>query len=222
MNDLVLSGNRSVLGQIPTAVANCVDGLSDVQDAVERLNELADESASLARQAQSVQLNWWKIGDKAEAIRALQSAVTSMAQTQNSQALTATKMLEYQSKITVAVRALFGMGVANLKANRQIVQKLRESKVEMGDLAKAEVDATIAQLEAHERVLVQQDELRKTVLEFKKQIPLVLKRLDTLEREVSRLRGVRSSVRPRQQSVRQEGAVSKVISGFVSLFRRRT
>ena len=166
----VLDGRDYSVAEIPSAVRSCIVGLSSLQKKVDRAVERSDSARGLAQSAASVELHWWKFGDKAEAIESLQSAVKGQSDAMVDQSDAMKAMFEYQGAISRAICFLVGLGVSSLAANRSVYQSLKlelegASQEELSELAKKELKNAIEQLKAQQDILAQQEKTRENVRE---------------------------------------------------------
>ena len=147
---LEASGALSVK-QIESEVCVCVDGLKALKQKVDRAIEKAVNAKRLSNDAKNVTLAWWKIGDKAEAIEALQKAMVGVSDAQSEQAEAMQIVLQYQRDVANGMKFLFRLGAGNMVANRTVVKEVEmrlrnASDEEIGEMARKELAGVVAQL----------------------------------------------------------------------------
>lgn len=144
------------LEQLPSEIANTFNSVRDISGKIKEANDKAKISKGDADIAASKSAGW-SIGgkDKKEAIESLQTAVVSMSKAQESHIEATQQLFENQTKMTEAIRFLFGLGVTSIAANRTVVRELElqlrnASEEELSDLARQEITTVILQLRAQE------------------------------------------------------------------------
>ena len=166
----------------------------------------AEEAKALADIASKKEAGWSFFGgDKKEAIEALQSAAISQANALSDSVDANKQLFENQKKMSDALRYLFGLGVANMAANRTVVRELElklqnASKEELSELARQEITNVILQLRAqedmqyklenHNRILREHkgeiDKILGEINSFEERCKVILERTETLQDDVNR------------------------------------
>lgn len=141
------------LQQVPVYVGRCIDDLAAIQKKVNSAVDKAKKSKTASKKAKSITLHWWKIGDKAQAIEALQDAMMDVSDVQGDQAEAIQLMLDYQQNLSKVMQFLLQLGVANIAANRTVVREVEmrlknASEEEISAMARQELCAVVAQLKA--------------------------------------------------------------------------
>ncbi len=149
---------------IGSRVGNCIDGLSDLKAKVDNAIYKAKKARGLAEEAKTVELAWYKFGDKAEAIDALQKAMIGVSDAQGDQAEVLNLVLEYQQAVSKGMQFLFSLGAANMAENRIVIKKIQmelqcASEEQIGEMARQELKKVMAQLKAQLDVQEQQERL---------------------------------------------------------------
>lgn len=160
--------------QVPTRVASCIDNLATIKRKVDIAIQNAKAAQKASKEAKKINPGIWKFGSKS-AIEALQEAQGAMSVAQGDQA-EATKLLyEYQAKVALCMRTLFCLGVQNMAKTRTVVREIKmrlekASEAEIGQLARKELFAVMAQLqeqldirENQERLANAQKSIKATV-----------------------------------------------------------
>ena len=189
----VVSGQIVPIDEIPSAVCGCIKNLSGLEQKVRAATERAMVAQDQAGDAARVKLAWYKIGDKAEAIRALQSAMSGMSQAQIDQSDAMKAMLEYQRAIAKAMQFLLGLGVGSLNANRTVYKAIQmqmqgASAEELDEMARQELKNTLAQLKTQQDIFVQQERTKDAVKVNQKSIKNINKLDEAQEKELARQR----------------------------------
>lgn len=167
--DLVDSQNSKVTdSDLPMVVGECFSRLKDLQSKVTATLVKAKSSKGLADAAAKIELKWWKIGDRAEAIEALQKALSNMAISQVNQAEAMNALATYQTAIAKAMNYLLYLGVTSISANRAIYQSLRlqlegASKAELSEFARVEIKKTLVQLKNQQDAMAQTERMKEVV-----------------------------------------------------------
>ena len=110
--------------EVPTAVDMCLADLTAVQSRVTKTLAAANAAKGLADKAKNIQLRWYKIGDKAKAIEALQESMVGVADAQGDQAKALKQLLIYQESVAKGMEFLLALGVANIANSRTVVKQL--------------------------------------------------------------------------------------------------
>lgn len=109
-----------------------------------------------------------KSGDTKEIIEDSQNAIIEIAKSQQVSVRALQKSFEFQKKLAETSKYLFGLGCANITANRISVRAI-EAKMngatqeEISELAKEEMKNVVRQLKAQEDILQKQKELKERV-----------------------------------------------------------
>lgn len=187
--------------KIPSAVQCCILDLSKIEERVNRALNNSHQAGELAGRAAKVELAWYKVGDKAKAIEALQKAAEAMSGAQQDQADAIMAILDYQKKMSAAMKYICGLGMANIANNRAVVRAIRKtfegaSRVNLSEMARKELDTLITQLNAQEDVLVKQEQIayvartNKSAIDVNKEAIKAINALDEeQEKELARQRG---------------------------------
>ena len=192
--------------QLPTIIGNTFKHISEVDRKISNAVSRADEAKKLADEASQKNAGWSFFGsDKKEAIEALQSAAISQANALSDSVDANKELFNNQKKMSEALRYLFGLGVANIAANRTVVRELElklknASQEELSELARQEITNVILQLRAqedmqyklenHDRILrehkVDIDKILGEINSFEERCKDILDRTETLQDDVSK------------------------------------
>ena len=205
MENNLLQQNISI-EQLPTIIGDTYKNITEVDRKISNAVSKAEEAKALADIASKKEAGWSFFGgDKKEAIEALQSAAISQANALSDSVDANKQLFENQKKMSDALRYLFGLGVANMAANRTVVRELElklqnASKEELSELARQEITNVILQLRAqedmqyklenHNRILREhQGEIDKILGEinsFEERCKVILERTETLQDDVNK------------------------------------
>ena len=192
--------------QLPTIIGNTFKHISEVDRKILNAVSRAEEAKKLADEASQKNAGWSFFGsDKKEAIEALQSAAISQANALSDSVDANKELFNNQKKMSEALRYLFGLGVANMAANRTVVRELElklknASQEELSELARQEITNVILQLRAqedmqyklenHDRILrehkVDIDKILGEINSFEERCKDILDRTETLQDDVSK------------------------------------
>ena len=192
--------------QLPTIIGNTFKHISEVDRKISNAVSRAEEAKKLADEASQKNAGWSFFGsDKKEAIEALQSAAISQANALSNSVDANKELFNNQKKMSEALRYLFGLGVANMAANRTVVRELElklknASQEELSELARQEITNVILQLRAqedmqyklenHDRILrehkVDIDKILGEINSFEERCKDILDRTETLQDDVSK------------------------------------
>ena len=192
--------------QLPTIIGNTFKHISEVDRKISNAVSRAEEAKKLADEASQKNAGWSFFGsDKKEAIEALQSATVSQANALSDSVDANKELFNNQKKMSEALRYLFGLGVANIAANRTVVRELElklknASQEELSELARQEITNVILQLRAqedmqyklenHDRILrehkVDIDKILGEINSFEERCKDILDRTETLQDDVSK------------------------------------
>ena len=192
--------------QLPTIIGNTFKHISEVDRKISNAVSRAEEAKKLADEASQKNAGWSFFGsDKKEAIEALQSAAISQANALSDSVDANKELFNNQKKMSEALRYLFGLGVANMAANRTVVRELElklknASQEELSELARQEITNVILQLRAqedmqyklenHDRILrehkVDIDKILGEINSFEERCKDILDRTETLQDDVSK------------------------------------
>ena len=192
--------------QLPTIIGNTFKHISEVDRKISNAVSRAEEAKKLADEASQKHAGWSFFGsDKKEAIEALQSAAISQANALSDSVDANKELFNNQKKMSEAIRYLFGLGVANMAANRTVVRELElklknASQEELSELARQEITNVILQLRAqedmqyklenHDRILrehkVDIDKILGEINSFEERCKDILDRTETLQVDVSK------------------------------------
>ena len=192
--------------QLPTIIGNTFKHISEVDRKISNAVSRAEEAKKLADEASQKNAGWSFFGsDKKEAIEALQSAAISQANALSDSVDANKELFNNQKKMSKALFYLFGLGVANMAANRTVVRELElklknASQEELSELARQEITNVILQLRAqedmqyklenHDRILrehkVDIDKILGEINSFEERCKDILDRTETLQDDVSK------------------------------------
>ena len=192
--------------QLPTIIGNTFKHISEVDRKISNAVSRAEEAKKLADEASQKNAGWSFFGsDKKEAIEALQSAAISQANALSDSVDANKELFNNQKKMSEALRYLFGLGVANIAANRTVVRELElklknASQEELSELARQEITNVILQLRAqedmqyklenHDRILrehkVDIDKILGEINSFEERCKVILERTETLQDDVNK------------------------------------
>ena len=192
--------------QLPAIIGNTFKHISEVDRKISNAVSRAEEAKKLADEASQKNAGWSFFGsDKKEAIEALQSATVSQANALSDSVDANKELFNNQKRMSEALRYLFGLGVANMAANRTVVRELElklknASQEELSELARQEITNVILQLRAqedmqyklenHDRILreykVDIDKILGEINSFEERCKDILDRTETLQDDVSK------------------------------------
>ena len=205
MENNLLQQNISI-EQLPTIIGDTYKNITEVDRKISNAVSKAEEAKALADIASKKEAGWSFFGgDKKEAIEALQSAAISQANALSDSVDANKQLFENQKKMSDALRYLFGLGVANMAANRTVVRELElklqnASKEELSELARQEITNVILQLRAqedmqyklenHNRILREHkgeiDKIIGEINSFEERCKVILERTETLQDDVNK------------------------------------
>ena len=205
MENNLLQQNISI-EQLPTIIGDTYKNITEVDRKISNAVSKAEEAKALADIASKKEAGWSFFGgDKKEAIEALQSAAISQANALSDSVDANKQLFENQKKMSDALRYLFGLGVANMAANRTVVRELElklqnASKEELSELARQEITNVIFQLRAqedmqyklenHNRILREHkgeiDKILGEINSFEERCKVILERTETLQDDVNK------------------------------------
>ena len=186
MENNLLQQNISI-EQLPTIIGDTYKNITEVDRKISNAVSKADEAKTLADIASKKEAGWSFFGgDKKEAIEALQSAAISQANALSDSVDANKQLFENQKKMSDALRYLFGLGVANMAANRTVVQELElklqnASKEELSELARQEITNVILQLRAQEDMQYKLEKHNRILREHKGEIDKILGEINSFE-----------------------------------------
>ena len=173
--------------QLPTIIGNTFKHISEVDRKISNAVSRAEEAKKLADEASQKNAGWSFFGsDKKEAIEALQSAAISQANALSDSVDANKELFNNQKKMSEALRYLFGLGVANIAANRTVVRELElklknASQEELSELARQEITNVILQLRAQEDMQYKLENHDRILREHKVDIDKILGEIDSFE-----------------------------------------
>lgn len=152
------------MAQVPIRVTTCIDRLAVIKRKVDEAVQNAVNAKRASEKAKSVQLGFWKINDKKKAIEALQDALGAVSVAQGDQAEAVRLLYEYQEKVAQCMGYLFWLGVQNMAKTRTVVHEVEmrmknASEEEIGEMARKELFAVVAQLKAQLDIQEKQERL---------------------------------------------------------------
>ena len=186
MENNLLQQNISI-EQLPTIIGDTYKNITEVDRKISNAVSKAEEAKDLADIASKKEAGWSFFGgDKKEAIEALQSAAISQANALSDSVDANKQLFENQKKMSDALRYLFGLGVANMAANRTVVQELElklqnASKEELSELARQEITNVILQLRAQEDMQYKLEKHNRILREHKGEIDKILGEINSFE-----------------------------------------
>ena len=173
--------------QLPTIIGNTFKHISEVDRKISNAVSRAEEAKKLADEASQKNAGWSFFGsDKKEAIEALQSAAISQANALSDSVDANKELFNNQKKMSEALRYLFGLGVANIAANRTVVRELElklknASQEELSELARQEITNVILQLRAQEDMQYKLENHDRILREHKVDIDKILGEINSFE-----------------------------------------
>ena len=176
--------------QLPTIIGNTFKHISEVDRKISNAVSRAEEAKKLADEASQKNAGWSFFGsDKKEAIEALQSAAISQANALSDSVDANKELFNNQKKMSEALRYLFGLGVANIAANRTVVRELElklknASQEELSELARQEITNVILQLRAQEDMQYKLENHDRILREHKVDIDKILGDVDAIWNDV--------------------------------------
>lgn len=181
--------------QLPTIIGNTFKHISEVDRKISNAVSSADKAKKLADEASQKNAGWSLLGsDKKEAIEALQSAAISQANALSDSVDANKELFNNQKKMSEALRYLFGLGVANMAANRTVVQELElklknASQEELSELARQEITNVILQLRAQEDMQYKLENHDRILREHKGGIDKILGEINSFEERCKEVLG---------------------------------
>lgn len=190
---MIVEGKEYPVDKIPSAVKDCIVGLGVLQKKIDAAVQRSDNARRSAHSAANVKLAWYRIGDKTEAIEALQSAVASQSNAMFDQSEAMLAMLEYQKAIAHAMQFLLGLGVSSIANNRAVYNAVKAeiqncSEEELSELAKQEFKNTLAQLQSQQDILRKQEETHEKAKQNRAAIKKINELDEQQEKELARQR----------------------------------
>ncbi len=158
--------------ELPAIISGQVTELKKVSDMIAIAEKNAEEAKEKVQYAANRSAGF---GKKKAAIESLQDAQKDMAEVQGNLIEAQKASFEYQQKLGEITQYLFGLGVANIAANRSVVRNLEiqlkgASEQELNELARKEIVGVVKQLKAQEDMMRKQEELSQHVKEHEMQI----------------------------------------------------
>ena len=181
--------------QLPTIIGNTFKHISEVDRKISNAVSRAEEAKKLADEASQKNAGWSFFGsDKKEAIEALQSAAISQANALSDSVDANKELFNKQKKMSEALRYLFGLGVANMAANRTVVRELElklknASQEELSELARQEITNVILQLRAQEDMQYKLENHDRILREHKGEIDKILGEINSFEERCKEVLG---------------------------------
>lgn len=181
--------------QLPTIIGNTFKHISEVDRKISNAVSRAEEAKQLADEASQKNAGWSLFGsDKKEAIEALQSAAISQANALSDSVDANKELFNNQKKMSEALRYLFGLGVANMAANRTVVRELElklknASQEELSELARQEITNVILQLRAQEDMQYKLENHDRILREHKGGIDKILGEINSFEERCKEVLG---------------------------------
>ena len=181
--------------QLPTIIGNTFKHISEVDRKISNAVSRAEEAKKLADEASQKNAGWSFFGsDKKEAIEALQSATVSQANALSDSVDANKELFNNQKRMSEALRYLFGLGVANMAANRTVVRELElklknASQEELSELARQEITNVILQLRAQEDMQYKLENHDRILREHKGGIDKILGEINSFEERCKEVLG---------------------------------
>lgn len=181
--------------QLPAIIGNTFKHISEVDRKISNAVSRAEEAKKLADEASQKNAGWSFFGsDKKEAIEALQSATVSQANALSDSVDANKELFNNQKKMSEALRYLFGLGVANMAANRTVVRELElklknASQEELSELARQEITNVILQLRAQEDMQYKLENHDRILREHKVDIDKILGEINSFEERCKEVLG---------------------------------
>ena len=165
MNDSEIMNIEVDPTQIPTIIQEQFGCLKELRDKVSDALQTAEHAQETAQNAKDKPAG---LGNKKEAIKALQSATSDMADAQISAAAAQKASFEYQQKLGEVTKYLLGLGIKNLVSNRMVVKDLElrlaeASEEELDETARLEILSLVNQLNAQVDIMKKHEDLKKIV-----------------------------------------------------------
>ena len=192
---------RISIDQLPNVIEKTLTNIKDVDHKIIEAISKANDAKKLADIASRKKAGWFS--GKIDAIKALQVAAISQANALSDSVDANKELFNNQKKMSEALRYLFGLGVANMAANRTVVRELElklknASQEELSELARQEITNVILQLRAkedmqyklenHDRILREHkggiDKILGEINSFEERCKEVLGRTEMLQRDV--------------------------------------
>lgn len=191
--------------QLPGVIDNTFKSITEIDQTITETVCKANKAKDHAEIA-STKKAGWSIGgkDKRVAIEALQEAAILLSDALCESTSATKQLFENQQKMSESIRYLFGLGVANMAANRAVVRELElklrnASEEELSDLARQEITNVVLQLRAqedmwnrlknHDNILREHknsiDEALSEISSFEKGCKEVLEHTKTLQTDVN-------------------------------------
>ena len=181
--------------QLPTIIGNTFKHIYEVDRKISNAVSRTEEAKKLADEASQKNAGWSFFGsDKKEAIEALQSAAISQANALSDSVDANKELFNNQKKMSEALRYLFGLGVANMAANRTVVRELElklknASQEELSELARQEITNVILQLRAQEDMQYKLENHDRILREHKGGIDKILGEINSFEERCKEVLG---------------------------------
>lgn len=155
-----------------------------IKDLGEKIESAINTANNAKMSADHAKIKSVKLGHKAEAITALQSATVDLAQAQSDTADALKHSFEYEKKLGDIAKYLFALGAYSASNTQFVIQRLSEElKAEgegekISEVAKEQLITVIRQLKAQEEVMNRQVILDDEIKELNG-------RIDELERKIA-------------------------------------
>lgn len=175
---------------LPSIISKTVNNLTTIDDKIKQSEEKAKIATNSALIAKSKKAGWSFWGsNKKEAIEALQNAVFDQADALYDSIEANRGQFENQKQMIQSIQYLFGLGVANMAANRSVVRELEmklrnASKEELSELAKKEIEGVIMQLRAQEDMWNRMEKHDSILREHKADIDKTALSLEAVNRTI--------------------------------------
>ena len=179
--------NNMSVGEMSSTISQQFETIKQLEAKVKESDSLAKEAKDRAESAKGVSVGLFH--GKRDAIEALQSATSEIAEAQEKVVEAMNVSFEYQQQLGVITKNLFGLGVSNIAATRSVVQQLRmqlegASPEEMSELAKSEILAVIHQLEAQEDMANRQEKNSEAIKKHNDALKLISGKIKTYDADI--------------------------------------
>lgn len=175
---------------LPSIISKTVNDLTTIDNKLKQSETKAQKATASAKIAQSKSAGISLFGQKKkEAIEALQVAVSDQADALYDSIEANREQFENQKQMIQSIQYLFGLGVANMAANRSVVRELEmklrnASKEELSELAKKEIEGVIMQLRAQEDMWNRMEKHDSILREHKADIDKTALSLEAVNRTI--------------------------------------
>lgn len=162
--------------QLPNVIQEQVGKLKELDEGVKRAIDAATKAEQRAKTAGNQSAGWDITGRKKKvAIEELQSAGIELADAVQLGARAQKLSFELQTRLGDVTKYLFTLGTNSLAANRIVLRELElrlsgASEIEIGELARQELESLVRQLKDQEDLLAKQEKSVKILKEHDQKI----------------------------------------------------